>query len=266
MDGSIYLADAIRRFRETRSQCEGAFGQVPFEGWNRRLDPGCNSIVTLMLHLSGNLLSRWTDFLTSDGEKPGRDRDAEFEDPGGLGREALLDRWGRGWSCLFQTLEGLTEADLDRTVLIRAQPHSVVEAINRQLTHYAYHAGQMVFLAKHLAGASWRTLSVPRGRSAALNAAMAQRLPPSRARLLTDLPNIGKAIAGDLRSIGIHAPSQLAERDPLAVFQELARVMGHRHDPCVFYTLLSVKHFLDGGAAMPWWKFTAEGKQRLARE
>jgi hypothetical protein len=145
---------------------------VPYERWNQRLDPGSNSLLTLMLHLSGNMLSRWTDFLVADGEKPDRNRDAEFEDPASLKRDELLDRWGRGWSCLFQALEGLEQADLERTVMIRSQPHSVVEAINRQLTHYAYHAGQMVFLAKHLAPGPWRTLSVPRGGSAALNARM----------------------------------------------------------------------------------------------
>ena len=172
MDAAHYLADARKRFLEARSQCERALAQVPFDRWNLRLDPEANSIVTLMLHLSGNMVSRWTSFLTSDGEKSDRHRDAEFEDLPGLSREALLARWDKGWEALFQALDGLGEGDLERTVLIRSQPQSVTEAINRQLTHYAYHAGQLVFLAKHLASGPWESLSIPRGHSAAFNAAM----------------------------------------------------------------------------------------------
>jgi hypothetical protein len=172
VDGSAYLADAIKRFREAQSQCDGAIAQVPYEHWSRRLDTESNSIVTLMLHLSGNMLSRWTDFLSSDGEKPGRNRDAEFEDPASLTRDALLARWSAGWECLFQALSHLTEADLERTVTIRSQPHTVVEAINRQIAHYSLHTGQILFLCKHLAGDGWKTLSVPRHGSAAFNAAM----------------------------------------------------------------------------------------------
>ena len=170
MNGTIYLADAIERFREAKEQCDRSLAKIPFEQWSLRLDPGSNSLATLMLHLSGNMLSRWSDFLASDGEKPTRDRDAEFEDPVAMSRETLLARWEQGWTCLFSAVEGLTDADLDRVVTIRSQPHTVVEAINRQTAHYAYHAGQMVFLAKHLAGADWQTLSVPRGGSAAYNA------------------------------------------------------------------------------------------------
>src|SRR5262245_41303957 len=162
MNGTADLTDVIKRFRELQQQCDRAVAQVPYEQWSHRLDPGSNSIVTLMLHLSGNMLSRWTDFLTSDGDKPTRDRDSELEDPVGLSREALLDRWERGWACLFAALASLTDSDLDRTVAIRSKPHSVVEAINRQLTHYGAHTGQLVFLAKHLAGPNWKTLSIPR--------------------------------------------------------------------------------------------------------
>ena len=174
MYATAYLSDITKRFRETRAQCEGALAQVPFARWGERLDPESNSLVTLVLHLSGNLKSRWSDFLTSDGEKADRDRDAEFEDAA-LTQEALMARWAEGWTILFDTLASLTEADLDRSVTIRSQPHRVVEAINRQVAHYAYHAGQLVFLAKHLAGASWHTLSVPRHGSQALNAAMAKK-------------------------------------------------------------------------------------------
>jgi hypothetical protein len=175
MKGDRYLEDVIRRFREAREQCDRAMAQVPFERWSHRVDPESNSIVTLMLHLSGNMRSRWRDFLTADGEKPDRDRDTEFEDPGALSQAELLARWEAGWACLFDALSNLAADDLERTVTIRSQPLSVVEAINRQLAHYAYHAGQMVFLCKHLAGGRWQTLSVPRGGSAAFNAALARK-------------------------------------------------------------------------------------------
>ena len=178
MDGQAYLSDAIKRFRETQSQCERALAQVPFERWGERLDPESNSLVTLLLHLSGNLRSRWKDFLTSDGEKPDRNRDAEFEDPGTFTKEELMARWAEGWGHLFAALEPMADADLARTVTIRGQAHSVAEAINRQLTHYAYHAGQLVFLAKHLAGPAWMTLSVPRGGTVAFNEAMRQKYGP----------------------------------------------------------------------------------------
>ncbi len=175
MNGTHYLEDITKRFREAREQCERALPQVPFERWHQRLNPESNSLVTLMLHLSGNMISRWTDFLSTDGEKPDRNRDAEFEDPEAMTETALRERWARGWNCLFDALAGLTEADLERVVTIRHQPHTVVEAINRQMTHYAYHAGQMVFLARHLAGDSWRTLSVARRGSAEFNAKMARK-------------------------------------------------------------------------------------------
>lgn len=177
MNGASYLADVTTRFRELQKQCDRALRQVPSEQWSHRLDPGSNSLVTLVLHLSGNMLSRWTDFLTSDGEKPDRDRDAEFEDPEGLSREALLERWTRGWAALFEALAGLTEADLDSSVLIRGERHTVIEAIHRQLAHYALHTGQILFLAKHLAGPAWQTQSIARGASGQFNAAMAKENP-----------------------------------------------------------------------------------------
>jgi hypothetical protein len=161
--GQAYLADAVKRFREAKKQADGALGQVPFARWHERLDPESNSLVTLVLHISGNQLSRWTGFLTSDGEKPDRNRDAEFEDAA-IGREDLVARWERGWAALFDALAGLSDADLLRSVTIRSEPHSVVEAINRQIAHYALHVGQMLFLAKHLAGAGWRSQSLPRRR------------------------------------------------------------------------------------------------------
>jgi len=174
---TLYLADARRRFREAKTQGEGALGQVPFELWSRRLDAGSNSLATLVLHIAGNQLSRWTDFLTSDGEKPDRNRDGEFEDAA-LTHEELLARWERGWDTLFETLAGLRNRDLTRIVTIRAESMAVLEAINRQLAHYSLHVGQMVFLAKHLAGESWRSQSIPRARPAA---------PPATADDLADL-------------------------------------------------------------------------------
>ena len=136
------------------------------------LDPESNSLAALLLHLGGSLRSRWTDFLATDGEKDDRDRDAEFEPAADATREQLLARWEDGWSRFFATLAGLTVDDLTRTVTIRAEPHTVVQAIDRSLTHAAYHVGQIVFLAKHLSGDAWRTLSVPRGGTRAFNAEM----------------------------------------------------------------------------------------------
>jgi len=165
--GAAYLADARERFEEARRQAERALDQVPYERWSDRLDPGSNSLVTLMLHVSGNQRSRWTDFLTSDGEKPDRDRDAEFEDARALSRDELLTRWEHGWRTLFAAIDALGEDDLVRTVTIRGEPHTVVQAINRQIAHYALHVGQMLFLAKHLAGTAWQHQSLPRrGRPA----------------------------------------------------------------------------------------------------
>jgi len=159
--GAAYLADARQRFEETRKQAERALAQVPFERWAERLDPGANSLVTLMLHVSGNQVSRWTNFLTTDGEKPDRNRDAEFEDAS-LSREQLLARWDRGWTALFDAIDALREEDLLHTVMIRGEPHTVLQAVNRQIAHYALHVGQMLFLAKHLAGPAWQHQSLPR--------------------------------------------------------------------------------------------------------
>ena len=132
------------------------------------LDGEMNSIAVIVKHMAGNMRSRWTDFLTTDGEKPDRDRDAEFLDPP-AGRGDLLSLWEDGWSRLFQALEPLTDADLTRTITIRGEAHSVMQAINRQMAHYSLHCGQIIFLAKHLRGADWKTLSVPRGASAHFN-------------------------------------------------------------------------------------------------
>ena len=132
------------------------------------LDPETNSIAVIVKHMAGNMRSRFRDFLTTDGEKPDRDRDSEFVDPPAT-RVALMEIWENGWELVFSAIEPLTDADLGRTVTIRGEAHSAMQAINRQIAHYAGHAGQIVFLAKHLAGANWTALTVPRGKSAEFN-------------------------------------------------------------------------------------------------
>ena len=163
--GRHFLEDAIGEFRKYKAFADRAAAQVDDGDFFRRLDPESNSIALVMKHIAGNQRSRWTDFLTSDGEKPDRHRDTEFEEQEPDTRESVLARWEAGWHALFDALAALTPDDLQRSVTIRGEPHTVVQAINRQLTHYASHIGQIVFLAKHLAGTSWKTLSIPRGRS-----------------------------------------------------------------------------------------------------
>ncbi|HEX4962313.1 MAG TPA: DUF1572 family protein [Thermoanaerobaculia bacterium] len=176
---SLYLKDVVDQFFKLKDLGDKALAQVGDEDLFTVLDPESNSLAILLQHMAGNLRSRWTDFLNSDGEKPDRDRDSEFEVAGSITRERLMERWEEGWRCLFQALAALSEEDLAMTILIRAEPHSVIKAINRQLTHYGYHVGQIVFLAKHFASDHWKTLSVPRGGSSAFNAAkMGKARPP----------------------------------------------------------------------------------------
>ncbi len=163
-----YLYDSIALFRYYKKLAERAMEQVADEQLFTALDDEANSIAIVVKHMTGNMRSRWTDFLTSDGEKPTRNRDAEFVDPPAT-RAALISEWEAGWCCLFETLESLTEADLTRTITIRGEPHSVTQAINRQLAHYPYHVGQIVFLAKHFACDGWQSLSVPRNKSSEFN-------------------------------------------------------------------------------------------------
>jgi hypothetical protein len=163
-----YLEDSIGVFRNYKRLAEGAMAQVSDEQLYVAMDPEMNSIAIIVKHMVGNMCSRWSEFLTTDGEKPWRDRDCEFELPP-EGREALMELWEKGWAMLFGALEPLTEADLGRTVTIRGEAHSVMQAINRQLAHYPYHCGQIVFLAKHLNHADWHSLSVPRRQSAEFN-------------------------------------------------------------------------------------------------
>ncbi|MDX1980947.1 MAG: DUF1572 domain-containing protein [Bryobacteraceae bacterium] len=160
-----YLADSLSLFRYYKRLAERAMAQTSDEQLTLVLSPGANSIAIIVKHLAGNMRSRWTDFLTTDGEKPDRHRDAEFEDPPQT-RHALLEMWESGWRCLFDALGPLTDADLGRAVTIRGERHSVLQAINRQLAHYCYHTGQIVALAVQMRGPDWQSLSVPRGGSA----------------------------------------------------------------------------------------------------
>ena len=163
-----HMEDSLSLFRYYKKLGEGAMAQLSDEQLFVALDPEMNSIALIMKHMAGNLRSRWTDFLTSDGEKPDRNRDSEFEAPPAT-RAALLEMWESGWACLFSALEPLSESDAGRTVKIRGEAHSVMQAVNRQLAHYAYHVGQVVFLAKHLQSEQWKSLSVPRGQSGQFN-------------------------------------------------------------------------------------------------
>jgi Protein of unknown function (DUF1572) len=163
-----YVEDSLLLFRYYKKLSEGAMEQVSDEQLFTALDEEMNSIAIIAKHMAGNMRSRWTDFLTSDGEKPDRNRDTEFVAPPST-REDLMQVWNDGWERIFSALEPLSNADLEREVLIRGEAHSVMQAINRQIAHYAYHCGQIVFLAKHIKGSSWKTLSVPRNKSAEFN-------------------------------------------------------------------------------------------------
>ena len=165
---TAYIQDSLSLFRYYQKLTERAMAQVGDDQLLTVLDPEMNSIAVLVKHMAGNMRSRFTDFLTSDGEKPDRNRDSEFVDPPQT-REALMKLWEQGWDRLFSALEPLSEEDLKRTVMIRGEAHSVMQAINRQLAHYTYHCGQIVLLAKHLASDKWQSLTVPRGKSDSFN-------------------------------------------------------------------------------------------------
>lgn len=167
-----YLEDSLTLFRYYKRLAERAMEQVTDEELFAVLDEEANSIGIIVKHMAGNMRSRWTDFLTTDGEKPNRDRDSEFVNPPAT-RKALLEVWEDGWADVFGALEPLSDADLGRTVTIRGEPHSVMQAVNRQVAHYAHHVGQIVLLAKHFAHDRWESLSVPRDRSAEFNQGVA---------------------------------------------------------------------------------------------
>lgn len=171
-----FLSNALERFRTYKELAEKALEQISDEELFATVDVESNSIAILMKHIAGNSISRFTDFLTSDGEKPDRNRDMEFVIEPETTRDELTAYWQRGWNVLFKALEPLTDEDFARKVRIRGEEHSVVQAINRQMTHYAYHIGQIVFLAKHFRGKEWQTLSVPRNRSEEFNQYLATKI------------------------------------------------------------------------------------------
>ena len=189
-----YHADALQSFRNYKKLAEKALAQVNDDEFFTVIDAESNSIALIVKHIAGNLHSRWRDFLKSDGEKPNRHRDTEFEVIGDT-RESLMKMWETGWKTLFRNVEPLTPADFTRTITIRAEPHSISEAINRQLTHYAYHVGQIVFLAKHLRSADWKTLSIPRNHSAEFNEFLAE-----------------KQARGDRRSNRMESPAEFVDK------------------------------------------------------
>ncbi len=169
-----YLADAIASFRNYKTMAEKALAQISDEEFFAAIDAEANSIAVIVKHIAGNLRSRWTDFLTSDGEKADRNRDTEFELMDDS-RESLMKYWEAGWQTLFDPIEPLTVEDFGKFITIRGEPHTICEALNRQMTHYAYHVGQIVLLAKHFRSADWKTLSVPRNKSAEFNKFLAER-------------------------------------------------------------------------------------------
>lgn len=169
MTDETYIQLVVRELRRDKGLADRAMVQVDDAAFFATLADDENSIAVIVKHVAGNMRSRWRDFLTSDGEKPDRHRDSEFfltpEDT----RESLLRRWEEGWQLVFDAIDPLGPEDLARTVTIRGEPFTVLQAINRQLTHYSYHVGQIVFLARHYAGGEWKSLSIPRGQSAAFN-------------------------------------------------------------------------------------------------
>ena len=167
-----FLSEARRILRRQKDLGDRAMAQLEEADLLRSLDRDSNSVAIIVKHIAGNMRSRWTDFLSTDGEKPDRRRDQEFVLDLGTTREQVLQWWEAGWSCLFQALDALQPEDLGRTVFIRSEEHSVMQAIQRQIDHYGHHVGQIVLLAKHWKGPQWKTLSIPRGESEAVNARM----------------------------------------------------------------------------------------------
>jgi Protein of unknown function (DUF1572) len=160
-----YLEEARRQMRGYKRLAEGAMEQLEDGDFFVIIDPEANSIAILVKHLAGNMRSRFTDFLTSDGEKPNRFRDQEFELAGVTTKAEVMRWWEEGWACVFAAIEGLKPEDVLRTVTIRGEPHTVLQAMNRQIAHYSYHTGQIVFLAKHMRSSAWKSLSIPRKKS-----------------------------------------------------------------------------------------------------
>jgi uncharacterized protein DUF1572 len=164
-----YIEDSIASLRAHKKLAEKALEQITDEKFFATIDEESNSIAVIMKHMAGNMLSRWTDFLTTDGEKADRNRDLEFVIEPMTTKADVLAYWNRGWNCVFAALEHLELPDFERKVLIRGEEHTIVQAVNRQLTHYAYHIGQIVFLAKHFRSSEWKSLSIPKNKSAEFN-------------------------------------------------------------------------------------------------
>jgi hypothetical protein len=175
MSQSPILSVAIDELQKVKKLADKSIEQLSDQQLHATIDPDANSVAVLMRHMAGNMRSRWVNFLVSDGEKPDRMRDREFEDPGQT-RAELIAEWEHGWQCVFDALTPLTDADLQRTVMIRGEAHTVYKALSRQVAHYAGHAYQILLLAKHLQGANWKTLSIPRGQSEEFNRRMLARL------------------------------------------------------------------------------------------
>jgi hypothetical protein len=160
-----YLDDCVFQMRKVKAQADRAIAQIDDGQFFAQLDPEANSIALLVKHIAGNIRSRWTEFLTTDGEKPDRNRDSEFEQEGPDSRASIMSRWEDSWTVLFDTFAALQPGDLTKTVTIRGEAHTVVQALNRAMSHYSSHVGQIVLLAKHFAGPDWQTLSIPKRRS-----------------------------------------------------------------------------------------------------
>ena len=167
-----YLQDAIDLFGYYKRLGDNAIAQCPDNSLGAEIDSESNSIAIIVKHMAGNMRSRWSNFLTTDGEKPDRRRDTEFEDAPAT-RAEIVAMWDAGWNYLFEALASLTDADLSRTITIRTEPHSVTQAINRQIAHYSYHVGQIVCLTRHFAGSKWKTLTIPRKKSGEFNTQVA---------------------------------------------------------------------------------------------
>jgi hypothetical protein len=172
---SPILSVAVDELQKIKKLADKSIAQLTDAQLHETLDTDANSVAILMRHMAGNMRSRWIDFLDSDGEKPNRMRDGEFEDPG-QSRAELLAEWEHGWQCVWDALAPLTDADLQRIVMIRSEPHTVYKAISRQVAHYSGHAYQILLLAKHMCGPNWKTLSIPRGQSEEFNRRMLAKL------------------------------------------------------------------------------------------
>ncbi len=172
---TLYLDEVFRTLRGHKRLADDAIAQLSDDQFFALPDPESNSVAIIVKHIAGNLRSRFTNFLTTDGEKPDRNRDREFLMHNDAKREEILASWEQNWQLLFETINSLQPTDLERTVTIRGEPHSVLQAINRSVAHLAFHAGQITFLAKHWKGAEWKSLSVPKGQSEQFNAKMLEK-------------------------------------------------------------------------------------------